>query len=225
MNRQLISVVTTLLITAFAGIGLTASAQDPCCPQPVSVAQPVSIAQPVHQQPLVCAQACCQQTCGSCTAASADMEDLVKRIEKGADKFEDYFKDSLKCIGDGCDFDTYKGNVDAFEEATDRLRKDYDDDCNVGMYAQEVLRLAECVSAYIDPCSLCPEAVNEWNELRANLESLACQTCNTLAWAQPISLQPACAQPACIQAQPVAIPVAVPVAVPVAPQPVCCPNN
>jgi hypothetical protein len=240
MSRQILNVVTTLLITAFAGFGLTASAQDPSSYEKpkTSVVQPVAqqpvaqqpvTQQPVTQQPVAqqvmqtggCAQptschqvgyvaqqasACVQPTsCVVQTVAynsySANLEDLVKRIEKGADNFYKDFKDSLsedclKCVTFNAD--AYKDQVKEFERATDRLRKDYGDECDVSGQVYEVLRLAGCVSAYIDPCTLCPEAVAEWNSLRADLDALASAYCTSVAWQQPISLQPP--QAVCIQA-------------------------
>src|SRR5262249_38637327 len=96
MKRQISNVAISLLITAFAGIGLTAFAQSPsCCPQPVC-AQPVC-PQPVCAQP-ACPQptACCEQpVCGN---PCLDNKDLVKRIEKSADHLRKYFKGSLKCL-------------------------------------------------------------------------------------------------------------------------------
>lgn len=238
MSRQILNVVTTLLISAFAGLGLTASAQDPCCPQPVACPQPVTCVQPVQPvvqtvvQPVVqtvaCPQPCpqpvvqtiaqpvCPQTT-SCVVQTvayasygANLEDLVKRIEKGADKFRKYFNNSLssdclQCVS--FDADAYKDQVKAFEKATDRLKKDYGDECDVSGQVNEVLRLAGCISAYIDPCTLCPEAVAEWNSLRADLDTLASSYCTAVAWQQPISLQPP--QPVCVQA--VSCPVSCPV--------------
>lgn len=132
-----------------------------------------------------------------------DMKDLVKRIEKGADHFRKDFNDSLSSDCLSCvsfDADSYKDQVKAFEKATDRLRKDYGDECDISGQVNEVLRLAECISAYIDPCTLCPEAVAEWNSLRADLDTLASLNCTAVAWQQPISLQPP--QPVCVSVQP-----------------------
>jgi hypothetical protein len=122
--------------------------------------------------------------------------------------------------------------VKAFEKATDRLKKKYRDDCDscdVAADVQEVLSLANCISAYMDPCSLCPEVISEWSELQADLASLAGQFCTTAVFQPPISLQPqpACLQPAPVQyAQPVQCPYAAPVVAP-APvvQPVCPANG
>ncbi|MCG3159572.1 MAG: hypothetical protein JMDDDDMK_00566 [Acidobacteria bacterium] len=204
MKGQIRNVVTSFLLTAFAGIGLTALAQDPaCCPKPVACAQPVC-AQPVCTQPVcaqpVCAQPACPQltTCVSgCPDPCMDNCALVKRIEKSADKFKKYFDRSLKHSCLGCEKDEYMDNVKAFEKATDRLKKDYGKECDTSGQVQEVLRLAECISAYIDPCTLCPEAVAEWSSLRSDLESLAAQNCTTACFQQPISLQPP--QPVCVQ--------------------------
>jgi len=205
MNRQIRNVITSLMISAFAGIGLTAFAQSPsCCPEPVCAqpvcAQPVC-AQPACPQPVVC---CEQPTCGD---PCLDRKDLVKRIEKNADGLRKHFKKSLECV-DGCEAETYKENVKNFERATDRLRKDFDDCGDMSAQVREVLDLANCISAYMDPCSLNSKALADWTALRGDLETLAGEYCTTASFQQPVSLQPACV------VQPVQVV-----------QPVCCPDN
>src|SRR5262249_24540411 len=59
-----------------------------------------------------------------------------------------------------------------------------------------------CISAYMDPCNLCPEVIESWTELQADLQQLASQYCTTACFQQPISLAcpvPACVQPTCVQ--------------------------
>jgi hypothetical protein len=239
MKRQIRNAITSLAITAFAGIGLMAFGQSPeqtCPAQPV--AQPVVIQQSVEQtctqpqviqtvqdfivQPVAQPQVCTQQT----TTCCADMCELVRDIERNADDLRKYFRRSVRCLD--CVDDSYYESVREFERATDRLKKEYRRDCNncdITQEVQEVLSLANCISRYMDPCSLCPEATEAWTALTCDLQTLAGQFCTTASFQQPISLacpvpacvQPTCAQPTCAQPAPVVAPVVVaPVAAPVA---------
>src|SRR6266508_4553605 len=221
MKRQIRNAITSLVVTAFAGLGLMAFGQNPGSPQPTCpvqtvqpVAQPVVIQQTV-QQPTACAA----QTTACCT----DLCVLVKDIEKNGDRLRKYFKRSTRCLD--CVDDSYYESVKEFERATDRLKKHYRhdcDSCDIQGDVQEVLSLANCISAYMDPCSLCPETTEAWTELQADLQQLASQYCTTACFQQPISLacpvpcvQPTCAQPTC--AQPVQYAQPAPVVQPVCP--------
>ncbi|HEX5085123.1 MAG TPA: hypothetical protein VFY40_24055 [Blastocatellia bacterium] len=78
--------------------------------------------------------------------------------------------------------------------------------CDVTGEVQEVLSLANCISRYMDPCSLCPEATEAWTALQCDLQTLAGQYCTTASFQQPVSLAcpvPVCAQPAPVVVQPV----------------------
>jgi hypothetical protein len=216
MNRQLKNLVISMALTAFAGLGLTALGQSPsCCPQPVC-AQPVC-AQPACPQPTcapacpqpTCAPACAQPTC--CSDPCLDKKDLAKRIEKNADKLRSHFKKSLKCIDD-CEADGYKESVRNFERATDRLKHDFKDCCDLNGQVQEVLDLANCVSALMDPCRLDAKASAAWTALHSDLETLASAYCTTASFQEPISIQPTCPQPACCPAPAPAVQT-------------CCPNQ
>ena len=221
MKRQIRNAISSLVIAAIAGIGLVAFGQNPCgCPQPC-VAQPV--VQPVAVQPVVqeviqqipvqpvaqpCPAPCPQGVTYAQPAAypqpvafgapfayaGGASYDLVKDIERNADDLRKYFGRSRDCLA--CDIDDFYEGVKEFERATDQLRSDFKhEDCDVSAQVNEVLRLAECISSYMDPCSLCPEVTEAWNCLRADLQTLAAQFCNTVAFAQPISLQPSCPAP------------------------------
>src|SRR6266540_516043 len=236
MKRQIRNAITSLVVTAFAGLGLMAFGQNPGSPQPtcpVQTVQPVAqpCSQPVVvqtveeipvQQPTACVQqptACAAQTTACCT----DLCVLVKDIEKNGDRLRKYFKRSTRCLD--CVDDSYYESVKEFERATDRLKKHYRHDCDsydIQGDVQEVLSLANCISAYMDPCSLCPETTEAWTELQADLQQLASQYCTTACFQQPISLacpvpcvQPTCAQPTC--AQPVQYAQPAPVVQPVCP--------
>ena len=214
MKRQIRNAITSFVVTAFASIGLMAFGQSPCpCPTQPVVQQPV-VQQPVEQtcpqptiiqtveefveqpvaQPVAQPMACAQPAATSCV----DLCELVRSIEKHADHLRSEFKDSVKCLD--CVDDSYYDSVKEFERATDRLKKRYRDDCDsceIAGDVQEVLALANCISAYMDPCSHCPEVISEWSELQADLQQLAVQYCTTAAFQQPVSL--ACPVPACVQ--------------------------
>ena len=226
MNRQIRNAISSLMIAAFAGLGLMAFGQSPCgCPQPC-VAQPVQpvtyqpvvqeVLQPVAVQPVAqtCPAPCQQPVAFSGNFVTGDPYELAKEIERNADDLRKYFRRSLRCLD--CVSDDYYENVREFERATDRLRSDVKhEDCDVAGQVNEVLRLAECISAYMDPCSLCPEVIEAWTCLQGQLQTLAAQHCNSVAFQQPISLQPSCPVPASF-VQPVQT---------VQPAPVCCPAN
>jgi hypothetical protein len=224
MKRQIRNAITSLVVTAFAGLGLMAFGQTPSVPQPTCpvqtvqpVAQPVVIQQTVEQtcpQPVVIQQtveeipvqqptACVQQPTACAGTACVDLCDLVKDIESNADDLRKYFKRSTKCLD--CVDDSYYESVKEFERATDRLKKYYRrdcDSCDIQGEVQEVLALANCISAYMDPCSLCPEVTEAWTALQADLQQLAAQYCTAASFQQPISLAcpvPACVQPTCAQ--------------------------
>src|SRR5215470_709408 len=107
MNRQIRNAITSLMVTAFAGLGLMAFGQNPGSPQqtcPVQtvqpVQQPVVIQQPVEQncpvqqvveefveqQPTACVQQPVQQTTACATGCCTDLCVLVKDIESNADR-------------------------------------------------------------------------------------------------------------------------------------------
>jgi hypothetical protein len=222
MKRQIRNVITSFVVTAFASIGLMAFGQSPCpcttqtvqpvAPQPVVIQQTVeqtcpqpTVIQTVEefvQQPV--AQVVAQPVpCAAQTTACVDLCELVRSIEKHADHLRSDFKDSVKCLE--CADDSYYDSVKEFEKATDRLKKHYREDCDsceIAGDVQEVLALANCISAYMDPCSHCPEVISEWTELQADLQQLASQYCTAAAFQQPISLAcpvPTCVQPTCVQ--------------------------
>src|SRR2546422_9488988 len=104
MKRQIRNAISSLVITAFASVGLMAFGQSPCSPQPACpvqtvvqpVAQPVVVEQTVEQtctqvqqtvqdfvvQPQACAQ----------TTSFVDLCELVRDLEKSADHLRHDFK-------------------------------------------------------------------------------------------------------------------------------------
>jgi hypothetical protein len=245
MKRQIRNAITCMAIMAFAGIGLLAYGQCPTCPVQ-TVAQPVTVQQTVEQtvaQPVVIQQTV-EQTCPQPTVvqtvqdfvvqqpqapvqttACADLCELIKSVEDTADDLRKYFKRSVRCLE--CADESYYDSVKEFERATDRLKKNYRrsdcDSCEIAGDVQEVLALANCISAYMDPCSHCPEVMEEWTALQGDLQQLAGQFCTTACFQQPVSLAcpvPVCAQPTCPQPAPVVVQPAPVVVQPTCPAPV-----
>jgi hypothetical protein len=240
MKTQIRNAITSLAITAFAGIGLMAFGQVP--EQTLPAPQPVVIQQTVEQKTVeqTCTQPQVIQTVQdfvvqpqTTTTCCADMCELVRSLRSNSGDLRKYFRRSARNLD--CIDDSFYDNVREFDRAVRRLRREYRRDCNncdVTQEVQEVLSLAHCISAYMDPCSLCPEAIEAWQALQCDLQTLAGQFCTTASFQQPISLAcpvPVCAQPTC--AQPVIMqPLGPPVQVvqPVQPAPVeapPCPVN
>src|SRR5262249_32024981 len=126
MKRQIRNAITSLVVTAFAGIGLMAFGQEPqpSCPAP----QPVVIQQTVEektctQQPTVIQTVqdfvVQQPQVAQTTTCCADMCELVRSIESDADDLRKYFRRSVRCLD--CVDDSFYDNVREFERATDRL--------------------------------------------------------------------------------------------------------
>jgi hypothetical protein len=232
MKRQIRNAITCMAIMAFTGIGLLAYGQTPT-QSPVTqtveqtVVQPVTVQQPVEQ---TCTQPTVIQTVQDFVVqpqpqvvqqqpvACADLCELVRAVEKDADHLRKYFRRSLRCLE--CADEAYYDSVKEFERATDRLKRHYKhncDQCDVTGDVQEVLALANCISKYMDPCSLCPEATEAWTALQCDLQTLAGQFCTTASFQQPVSL--ACPVPVCAQPAPVVVTPVQPA--PVVVQPTC----
>jgi hypothetical protein len=236
MKRQIRNAIHCMAIMAFAGVGLLAYGQTvEQTVQQQSVQQPVVTQQPVGQ---TCTQPTVIQTvqdfvvqpqpqpvvaAAPTTSSCADMCELVRAVERDADDLRKYFRRSVRCLE--CADDAYYDSVKEFERATDRLKRHYKhncDQCDVTGDVQEVLALANCISKYMDPCSLCPEATEAWTALQCDLQTLAGQFCTTASFQQPISLAcpvPVCAQPTCAQPAPVVVQPVQPA--PVVVQPTC----
>src|SRR5215510_13280940 len=126
MKRQIRNAITSLVVTAFAGLGLMAFGQNPCVPQPTCpvqtvqpVPQPVVIQQTVEQtctQPVILQQTvedvlvvqstvCVQQPAACTGTAWVDLCYLVKAIESYADDLCKYFRRSVRCLD--CVDDSY----------------------------------------------------------------------------------------------------------------------
>src|SRR5262249_54383794 len=134
MKTQIRNAITSLAITAFAGIGLMAFGQVP--EQTLPAPQPVVIQQTVEQKTVeqTCTQPQIIQTVQdfvvqpqTTTTCCADMCELTRSIESNADDLRKYFRRSARNLD--CIDDSYYESVKEFERATDRLKKEYKRDC------------------------------------------------------------------------------------------------
>ncbi|HWP44975.1 MAG TPA: hypothetical protein VNO14_17160 [Blastocatellia bacterium] len=114
-----------------------------------------------------------------------EMRNLLERIEKGADRFRSSLDDAL----DRTRFDDTRAEdrindfVRDFEEATDRLESDFDDDRAAVGAAEEVLRRAARIDDFMIRHRLSPRAHSDWTYLRSNLDELARAYNVTWTWA------------------------------------------
>jgi hypothetical protein len=103
------------------------------------------------------------------------VERLLERIEKSADKFRESIDDAL----DTSRADDTKLEKDvnrfvhAFENATDRLEKRFDDDKSSSADVQEVLTRAASINSMMATHAFSDRAQADWRLLRGDLNELA----------------------------------------------------
>jgi len=104
-----------------------------------------------------------------------EMENLLSRIEKQADKFKGSLKDALNHsrLDDTKREDRINDHVKHFEEATDRLKHSFGEHRSAADQAEEVLRSAERIDDFMIRHELTRRAQDEWMDLRRNLDELA----------------------------------------------------
>src|SRR5215475_9895239 len=144
MKTQIRNAMTSLAITAFAGVGLIAFGQVP--DQTLQSPQPVVTQQTVEQN---CTQPQVRQTVqdfgvqpqAQPTTCCAEMCELTRSIESNADDLRKYFRRSARNLD--CIDDSFYDNVREFERATDRLKREFRrqgcNHCDVTQEVQEVL--------------------------------------------------------------------------------------
>jgi hypothetical protein len=115
-------------------------------------------------------------------------DDQVKqalvRLENGADTFRKSLDEALdKSRFDGTNReDNINEFVKEFAMATDRLRKNFDDDRPAADDASEVLRRAERVERFMRRHTLTPRAQSDWTYVRETLDQLALAYNVTWSW-------------------------------------------
>ena len=103
------------------------------------------------------------------------MENLLERIEKGADTFRDSLKNALgqSRYDDTRSEDNINQFVKDFESATDQLEGRFNDHRSASANVLEVLSRAASIENFMLRHRLTPRAHNDWAYLRRNLDELA----------------------------------------------------
>lgn len=103
------------------------------------------------------------------------VERLLDRIEKAADKFRESLDDALdKSRVDDSKFEAQVNRyVKDFENATDRLEKRFDDDRSSSADVEEVLTRAAAINGMMGRFELTDRAQSDWRLLRNDLNELA----------------------------------------------------
>jgi hypothetical protein len=104
-----------------------------------------------------------------------EMKGLMERIEKGAEKF----RHSLDAALDHSRLDHTKAEdrindfVKGFEQATDHLKSQFDNDRSAAPAVEEVLRRASRIDGFMMSHEVRSEAKSDWSDLRRTLDELA----------------------------------------------------
>ena len=103
------------------------------------------------------------------------VERLLDRIEKGADKFRESLDDALdeSRVDDSKLEDELNRYVKAFEDATDRLEDDFEDDKATSDGVREVMTRAASINGMMTRFELTDRAQSDWRLLRNDLNELA----------------------------------------------------
>ena len=103
------------------------------------------------------------------------VERLLDRIEKSADKFRDSLGDALdkSRIDDSKLEDEVKRYVREFENSTDRLEKRFDDDKSSSEDVKEVMTRAAAINGMMTRFEFTDRAQGDWRLLRNDLNELA----------------------------------------------------
>jgi hypothetical protein len=103
------------------------------------------------------------------------VERLLERIEKAADKFRDSLKQALdkSRVDDSRLEDDVNRYVREFENATDRLEKRFDDDKSSAEDVREVMTRAASINGMMGRFEFTDRAQSDWRLLRNDLNELA----------------------------------------------------
>jgi phage-related minor tail protein len=103
------------------------------------------------------------------------VERLLERIEKSADKYRESIDDALdeSKLDDSKREDEVNQYVKEFEDATDRLEKRFDDDKAAAEDVREVLTRAARLDGMMSRLALTDRAQSDWRLLRNDLDELA----------------------------------------------------
>jgi hypothetical protein len=103
------------------------------------------------------------------------VERLLERIEKAADKFRGSLEDALdkSRVDDSRLEDDVNRYVREFEDATDRLEKRFDDDKSSAEDVREVMTRAASINGMMGRFEFTDRAQSDWRLLRSDLNELA----------------------------------------------------
>ena len=119
------------------------------------------------------------------------VERLLERIEKAADKFRESIDDALdkSRVDDSRLEDELNRYVHAFENATDRLEKRFDDDKSSSEDVREVMTRAAAINGVMTRFEFTDRAQGDWRLLRNDLNELARAYNVTWEWVATASRQ------------------------------------
>jgi signal transduction histidine kinase len=103
------------------------------------------------------------------------VERLLERIEKAADKYRESLDDALdeSRLDDSKREEEINKYVREFEDATDRLEKRFDDDKDAAEDVREVLTRAARIDGMMARFGLTDRAQSDWRLVRTDLDELA----------------------------------------------------
>jgi signal transduction histidine kinase len=103
------------------------------------------------------------------------VERLLERIEKAADKYRESLDDALdeSRLDDSKREEEINKYVREFEDATDRLEKRFDDDKDAAEDVREVLTRAARIDGMMGRFGLTDRAQSDWRLVRTDLDELA----------------------------------------------------
>jgi hypothetical protein len=107
--------------------------------------------------------------------AQEDVGRLVEQLEEHSDKFVK----SLNTALDGSQYngtsseDEINGYVKRFEDATDKLKNNWEDNKNNKVAATEVLERARTIDTFLKNHAMGDVVTTDWNTIRSDLERIA----------------------------------------------------
>jgi hypothetical protein len=98
----------------------------------------------------------------------------IRELEENADRFRRSLDRALDRRIDGTRAeDAINRYVSQFERATDRLRRNWNNERNGGQATREVLRRGRRIDVFMRSNRLGQEAESDWRDVRRNLDRLA----------------------------------------------------
>jgi hypothetical protein len=118
--------------------------------------------------------------------SESDLRGLMSRLERDSDQFRQSIDSSLdrsRLDGSRAE-DRINDFVQAFEQATDRLKSRFDDDRSASATVQEVLDRGAAIDRFIASHRVTGRAYDDWMRVRTDLDELA--AAYSVAWTWPV---------------------------------------